>query len=54
LADELIDVGILSELIGSGGGVFEVEYEGKLVFSKKEQGRFPDPGEVVNIIKKAT
>jgi len=28
------------------GGVFEVQVDGKLVFSKKELGRFPEPGEV--------
>ncbi len=35
------------ELIPSSGGVFEVTVDGKLVFSKKELGRFPEPGEVV-------
>jgi len=44
-------MGIESELIRSRGGVFEVEYGGKLVFSKKSMGRFPDPGEVVKLIK---
>ncbi len=34
------------ELIPSSGGVFEVNYDGKLVFSKKETDRFPDRGEV--------
>jgi selenoprotein W-related protein len=48
LEDEL---GIQPELIGSSGGVFEVEYEGKLVFSKKAIGRFPDLGEVIGLIK---
>jgi len=28
------------------GGVFEVRADEKLVFSKKELGRFPEPGEV--------
>jgi hypothetical protein len=31
--------------------VFEVEHSGKLVFSKKDLGRFPNPGEVVKLIK---
>jgi len=34
-------------LTPSSGGVFEVTVDGKLVFSKKELGRFPEPGEVV-------
>jgi len=53
LASELNkQLGISSELIKSSGGVFEVEYEGNLVFSKKKLGRFPDPGEVVKLIEK--
>ena len=47
------ELGIESELIGSGGGVFEIEYGGKLVFSKKELGRFPNEGEVLNLIKRS-
>jgi selT/selW/selH-like putative selenoprotein len=26
--------------------VFEVELDGKLIFSKKKQGRFPEEGEI--------
>jgi len=29
------------ELIEGGGGVFEVELDGRKVFSKKDLGRFP-------------
>ncbi len=35
-----------SELVKGSGGVFEVEVEGDLVYSKKAEGRFPEPGEV--------
>jgi selT/selW/selH-like putative selenoprotein len=35
------------ELIKGQDGVFEVSVDGKIVFSKKSIGRFPDPGEVV-------
>jgi selT/selW/selH-like putative selenoprotein len=31
--------------------VFEVVVDGKLVFSKKSLGRFPDDGEVSEIIR---
>jgi selenoprotein W-related protein len=34
-------------LIPSSGGVFEVSLGDRTVFSKKEQGRFPEEGEVV-------
>jgi selenoprotein W-related protein len=43
-------LGIESELVASHGGVFEVSVDGKIVFSKKAQGRFPDDGEVVRLI----
>jgi len=43
-------LGIESELVASHGGVFEVTVDGKPVFSKKAQGRFPDDGEVVGLI----
>jgi selenoprotein W-related protein len=33
-------------LIPSGGGVFEVEVDGALVFSKKAERRFPDWSEI--------
>ena len=38
------------ELIPSGGGVFEVEIDGKLVFSKKELDRFPEHDEILAMI----
>jgi len=38
-------------LIASSGGVFEIEYDGNLVFSKKNLGRFPDEKEVLNLIR---
>ena len=34
------------ELVKSGGGVFEVTVDDRLVFSKKALGRFPEPGEL--------
>jgi selenoprotein W-related protein len=46
LKDKKNDVAALS-LIPSSGGVFEVVADGKTVFSKKQTGRRPEPGEVV-------
>ena len=34
------------ELIQSGGGVFEVVADGKLIFSKRKLDRFPEHPEV--------
>ena len=37
-------------LISSGGGVFEIVLDKKLIFSKKALGRFPEEGEIVKMI----
>jgi len=39
--------GVKSELIRSGGGVFEVKKDGELIFSKKATGRFPTEEEIL-------
>lgn len=38
-------------LIESSGGLFEVQVDGDLVFSKKALGRHAQPGEVVRLIE---
>jgi selenoprotein W-related protein len=42
-----------ADLIGipSFGGVFEVEVDGKNIFSKEKDGRFPIQGEIIKRIK---
>ena len=42
------------EIIPSRGGVFEVEVDGKLVYSKKETGRHAKPGEIMGLIRSQT
>jgi hypothetical protein len=32
-------------------GTYDVIIDGKLVFSKSKVGRFPNPGEVISIVK---
>lgn len=39
-----------AKLFQSSGGVFEVEYKGQLIFSKKASGRFPEDGEVLRVV----
>lgn len=39
-----------SRLFQSSGGVFEIEYKGQLIFSKKTLGRFPEEGEVLRVV----
>ena len=38
-------------MIKGKGGVFEVTVNGELIFSKKELDRFPDDGEVVELMR---
>jgi predicted Rdx family selenoprotein len=35
------------ELVAGGGGIFDVEHAGRMLFSKHRAGRFPEPGEVL-------
>lgn len=41
------ELGITPEYIKSGGGVFEIVSDGKLIFSKKAAGRFPEHEEII-------
>ena len=43
--------GIDVQLISSGGGVFEVTLNDKLIFSKRSLNRFPDDGEIEKLIE---
>jgi len=45
------ELGSDSTLSASRGGVFEVRVGNKLVFSKKSLGRFPEDGEVRELIR---
>ena len=40
------------ELIASSGGVFEVNVDGELVFSKKSLQRFPEDGEIGSLLQR--
>jgi len=44
--------GAESTLVPGGGGVFDVSVDGKIIFSKKSVGRFPEPGEIVGMLQK--
>jgi len=46
--------GIRPALIKGGGGIFDVKVDGELIFSKKQAGRFPAPGEVEAMIAART
>jgi selenoprotein W-related protein len=40
-------------MIESSGGVFEVDVDGRRIFSKKALGRHAEPGEVVRLMREA-
>ena len=51
LAQELLstferELGAVTLIPNSDGGVFEVRVDGQLVWSRAEQGRFPEPKEI--------
>ena len=37
--------------MASHGGRFEVSLDGKMLFSKKQQGRFPENAEILGMLK---
>ena len=39
--------GVEAELVRGDDGIFDVVVDGRLVFSKHEAGRFPDPDEIL-------
>jgi len=42
------------KLIQSSGGAFEVEVDGRRIFSKKAVGRHAEPGEVLRLMQQST
>lgn len=43
--------GVTPELLGGGGGVFDVKVDGELIFSKFQLHRFPESGEISGLLK---
>ena len=39
------------ELVAGSNGVFDVAADGKIIFSKFKQGRYPQPEEIVKLIQ---
>ena len=38
-------------LVAGSNGIFDVSLDGNMIYSKSEQGRFPQPGEIVKLIE---
>lgn len=49
LAHYETDISVV-ELVPSGGGRFEVSVNDTLIFSKLQEGRFPDPRELRSLL----
>ena len=43
-----------SKYIKGGGGVFDIVADGKLIFSKKAEGRYPTHEEIIGSLRSAT
>ena len=53
LAEELErKFGLKAQLIKGSRGIFDVTFEGELLFSKIRSGRFPEPGEAERLLEK--
>ena len=51
MAAEIQDqLGLAPRLIRGGGGIFEIRREGRGLYSKKQTGRFPAPGEAASLL----
>jgi selenoprotein W-related protein len=52
MGDELEkNLGAEVELIAGANGIFDVTVDGRMIFSKSEQGRFPQTDEIVSLIQ---
>lgn len=52
MAEELKkNLGVDATLVPGDKGIFDVTVDGNLVYSKYETERFPEPGEVSDLIK---
>ncbi len=45
------ELGIVPELIAGSGGVFDVFADGKLLFSKHQNGDFPTEAEILRLLR---
>ena len=39
------------ELVAGANGIFDVSLDGKIIYSKSEQGRFPQASEIIKLIE---
>ena len=52
MGDELKqNLGADVELIAGSNGIFDISLDGNMIYSKFEKGRFPQPDEIIKLIK---
>ena len=52
MGDELKKtLGAAIELVPGANGIFDITVDGKMIFSKSKQGRFPQPDELIGLIQ---
>lgn len=44
-------LGLRSELVQGDRGIFDVAVDGKLIFSKYKEGRFPENSEIIDMLR---
>ena len=51
MSDEVLKLGDHQvNLVAGNGGVFEVTVDGRIIFSKADSNRFPEPGEIAGLL----
>jgi len=45
------NLGAAIELVAGANGIFDISMDGRMIFSKYEQGRFPQPDEIIRLIR---
>ena len=50
LAETKLAAGVSADLIPGSAGIFEVKKDGVVIFSKYKLGRFPEEGEIVELL----
>ena len=51
MSDEVLKLGDHQvSFVAASDGVFKVNVDGRMIFSKADRNRFPEPGEIASII----
>ena len=51
---ELNGIGHVAEMVEGARSQFDIVVDGRTVFSKEQQGRFPEPAEVLALVPPAS